>query len=257
MNQLQSWRYVNRKAVKEVVEHTIDFDERIDDNDSLSAAHWSFEPDDNELSLVDQTVSQNTATTRLESGDDGVFYAVSCLAETNQGLKYERGLVVPVGNIYQEPDSLTRRRAMFMSRQFLRDYPDENELLFGELEYDWSDMKLAAQMAMNDWNQTPPVSNTDLEDFPKEVRNLLYRRIAIELIHMGTHGQARNQYNYSDQGFSVQENDKAPMYMRLAQQMEQKYEKRKKKWKMTQNMRTFWGGQHSDSFYKEPGSGYY
>lgn len=256
MDNLSNWEYLPRKSTREIVEHVVDFSDRLEDDQSISSVSWDSDPSGT-LTLSNQSHTQNTATTQIEDGSDGVFYSVRCLITLGEGLKYERSIIVPVGDIYSEPEKLTKRRTMYMARQFMRDYPDENELLFGDLEYDWEDFEMAIQFALQDWNQTPPSTSANFENFPMDARNLLYRRVAIDLIHMGTHGQARNQYNYSDQGFSVQENDKAPMYMKVAQQMEQKYEKAKKKYKLQKNARQFWGGQYSSEFYDTPGGGYY
>lgn len=152
-----------------------------------------------------------------------------------------------------EPDSFeTLQTAMewFAKkvRSFMQDETEINELL-GKREFSWDSIYTQVEAALSDWNTTPPVMNTTVQNFPKEARFLIYRKAAIELLRSAANPQARNNLNYSDQGWAVQESDKAPMYLQIAGGMEAMYEERKIKYKAAQNAAQMWGGMWSDAAY--------
>lgn len=241
-----NWEYLPPKRPGERVEHTCDFSERLKEGDEVDYARWESAPNDGHLAFTNTSSTPSTASVYIEGGSDNTFYRVTCRAETQQGLAYEQMLILPIGpDLYKEPETLRIERAAFMTRQFLRDYPEENELDFGELEHSWADVKRAVRQALQDWNAKQPPSQDTLETLPEEARGLLYKRSAVELLRSAAQGQARNRYNYSDQGFQVSENDKAGLYMQLAQQINREYEQKAQKLKAALNAQTFWGGSSS------------
>lgn len=126
-------------------------------------------------------------------------------------------------------------------RLFMVDEKEVNQLL-QEREFSWPSVYRAVEDALADWNSTPPFTGASLEGFPVGVRPLLYMRAAVWLLRSVTNLQARNQLSYSDQGWSVQEFDKAPVYMQIAQSLDAVYEEKKLKYKTVQNADAGWGG---------------
>jgi len=130
-------------------------------------------------------------------------------------------------------------------RAFMADEQAVNELL-GKREFSWDSIFRAVEAALYDWCSTPPVGEVKLVVFPRMARHLLYVKSAAWLLRNAANPQARNQLSYSDQGWSVQESDKAPMYMQLALTLEQQYEDKKIRFKAAQNAERMWGGVHSE-----------
>lgn len=242
-----NWSFVPRKQPGETVEHTVDFSDRVGKTSSITDAEWSSDPDSLSITGVSHTDTHTSAL--IGSGDDGTFYEITAEVDVDTGETFQRSVVVPVGNIYQEPDELSQRRATFMIRQFLRDRPDDNELDFGELQSGWDDLRRAVTEALSDWNTTTPPTDYDLDQFPVKARRLLYQRGAVEVLRSAAQSEGRNQYQYSDQGFSAQEHSHGPMFMQFAQSLNKEYERKKKKLKLSTNAQSMWGGTSIDSAY--------
>jgi hypothetical protein len=246
---LSNWSFVGRKSPGEKVQHVIRFEDRLEENQVITGATWSAEPDG--LTVTGVTSDDEFTSAMIEGGDGGTFYKVTASVDVDTGEVWERHLVVPVGDIYKEPEKLTTRRAMFMVRQFLRDRPDDNELDFGELQSSWDDLRRSVQSALSDWNTTTPPTDYDLKQFPTKARRLLYQKAAVETLRSAAQSEGRNQYQYSDQGFSAQEHSHGPMFMQFAQSLNKEYERKKKKLKLSINAQSFWGGSSVDSAYSD------
>jgi hypothetical protein len=227
--------------VAEKIRHTIDFKDRLEANDSIVDASWRGSPG-GELTFEKVSSAEAQTNAIIGEGQGGTFYRVVAQVETDDGLVLERGAVLPVGNVYQEPEDLTLQRVAYMARQFLRDRPESNELDFGDLEHSEDDLRRAVNDALADWNATSPHTSHELETFPTRARRLLYMRVAIEALRSAAQSESRNQYQYSDQGFSVQEHSRGQMYVQLARQLNQEYERKKKKYKTSANAQSYWGG---------------
>ena len=126
-------------------------------------------------------------------------------------------------------------------RAFMRDEQNLNQLL-RDREFSWESIYLGVEDALADWNSTPPLTGTTIQGFPVAVRPLLYTRAAVWLLKSASNQQARNQLSYSDQGWSVQEFDKAPIYIQIATQLEASYEDKKVTYKVVVNAEQGWGG---------------
>lgn len=157
-------------------------------------------------------------------------------------------------NIAEPPSFETANDAMQhyakKVRAFMRDESDLNQLL-RDREFSWESIYLGIEDALADWNSTPPLTGTTLKGFPVVVRPLLYMRAAVWLLKSASNQQARNQLSYSDQGWSVQEFDKAPAYGQIAAQLEATYEEKKLKYKVVVNAEQGWGGSHMGEGYSE------
>lgn len=242
-----NWEFIGRKTQAEKIRHTVEFEDRVPGGEQIEGATWKCEPED--LSVDDVVIDRAQTDALLGAGRDGRFYLIRVQAEISNGEVYEQNNVLPVGNIYRESDKLNERRAIFMVRQFLRDRPDDNELNFGELQSSFDDMRRAVRSALSDWNSTQPHTDHDLDQFPVDARRLLYQKTAVEVLRSAAQSEGRNQYSYSDQGFSAEENSHAPMFMQFAQQLNAEYEKKKQKYKTAANAQSYWGGTSIDERY--------
>ena len=137
-------------------------------------------------------------------------------------------------------------------RAFMQDETEVNKLM-GEREFSWESIYRAVEAAVSDWNLTPPIGSVKLDAIKVVIRPLFYMKAAAWLLRVAANPQARNQLSYSDQGWTVQEYDKAPMYLQMAGNLEGIYEEKKVKYKAAMNAESMWGGLHSD--YIKTGSG--
>lgn len=159
---------------------------------------------------------------------------------------------------HPEPDRLESDQAAAEHfakkiRQFLQDEADKNHLLLGEREFSWEDIYRGIDDALGDFNITQPSSNYTARTLPKLLRNLIYMRAAVYCFRSAANVQARNNTQFSDQGFTVSESDKAPMYLQLAGNILQDYEQKKLEYKVQVNIDSFWGGIGSDAAYWSEG----
>jgi hypothetical protein len=164
----------------------------------------------------------------------------------------------PLPDYVPEPDSFEDENAAmkYMApkvRQFLRDEADKNHLLLGQEEFTWEDIYRGVEDALQDYNVTQPSTSHKLNDAPKAIRALIYYRAAAFCLKSAANQQARNNQQYSDQGFSLAESDKAPMYLQMASQLEQYYEEKKAKYKAEVNAANTWGGIYSESVFTPTG----
>lgn len=134
-------------------------------------------------------------------------------------------------------------------RRYLRDQGAKNNLLLGEREHTWEDIYDAVEDTLADLNVTTPNTSYTLVSIPKVARGLLYVGAAAYCLRSAANLQARNQNQFSDQGWSASESDKAPLYMQIAQALEADYEDKKVKWKASVNIQAAWGGVWSDELY--------
>lgn len=139
-----NWAHAPRKSVGEKVRHEIDFEDRVEAADQITDASWQADPS-GDLSFESTEINGDSVRAIVGGGESATFYRVEATVDTSDGLVLKRGYTLPVGNIYQEPEELGMRRAVFMARQFLRDRPDDNELNFGELQSSFDDMRRAVR----------------------------------------------------------------------------------------------------------------
>jgi hypothetical protein len=246
--EFSNWAHAPRKDPEEKVRHEVTFSDRLADTDRISSASWAGDPS-GDLSFGSVSAAGGSTEAIVGAGESGTFYRVTATIETSDGLVLKRGYTLPVGDIYAEPEDLSMRRAAFMARQFLRDRPADNELNFGELQSSFDDMRRAVRSALSDWNSTQPHTSHDLDQFPVEARRLLYQKTAVETLRSAAQSEGRNQYSYSDQGFSAEENSHAPAFMQFAQRLNAEYEKKKQKYKAASNAQRYWGGMSIDERY--------
>lgn len=125
-------------------------------------------------------------------------------------------------------------------RAFMRDQAAINALVDGEETID-DLLELFVDMAVDDWNTTPPlIGSITVQTHP--AKNLLILYSAALALWSASILQARNNLQYSDGGISVQTSDKAPIYQQIASQIMQQYEAKKMRLKKSQNAEMAYGG---------------
>ena len=143
----------------------------------------------------------------------------------------------------------TMKKAAERTRSFLRDTSAENFLDEGESQHSWERIYEALEDAISDWNMTPPVSAASVDSegtiqIDPRANPLLVRRATATLLMSEANKQTRNQITFSDQGFSVSENDKGGAFTQMASQMIQEYNLDKTRLKALLNAADTWGGFH-------------
>jgi len=123
-------------------------------------------------------------------------------------------------------------------RDFLRDYPELNELL-DRFENTDETIKHACEYILNDFNQQPPITNYTLDNFPS-IPHLVQGVCAIVLQSAMVH-YARNRVNISDGGISLLYKDKAGEYASIVGGFLEQYTRWKMMFKKGMNLEQFYG----------------
>lgn len=140
--------------------------------------------------------------------------------------------------------SYTRAEYTGMLRKFLRDIDELNKLL-GRKESSDKQLELALDMALDDWNMTPPILNAfTYDDFPAP--NLLIRGAAIQVLTSAGILASRNKLSYNDGGVAVQSSDQAAEYTGWLQMIVNDYERKKQAIKVQYNLESCWGRVYSE-----------
>jgi hypothetical protein len=93
-----------------------------------------------------------------------------------------------------------------------------------------------------------PISDDTMKTIDRRAYRLIQIRAAVYLLRSAAQQQSRNNIQYSDQGFSVSESDKARDYQALAAELNQEFEMKAKNLKVSLNQESFWGGQHGEFY---------
>lgn len=133
---------------------------------------------------------------------------------------------------------LTPEIAIELIRRFLRDQPKLNALIKKQ-ETDDDEIKLAINMAISDWNSTPPIlSPVGLADFP--VFDWLIVASSMFILQSAGVLQYRNELPFNDSGITVNPWSKGPAYTSLAGMWANMVENKKREFKIAINYaRTF------------------
>ena len=125
-------------------------------------------------------------------------------------------------------------------RSFLRDHPEVNALLDGEETGD-ALLELYVDMAVDDWNTTPPLFGAiNVQNHPG--RSLMIFYVCGLCLWSAAILQARNDLQYSDGGISVATSNKSQIYQQLSAQLMAVYEQKKLRMKKSQNTEMAYGG---------------
>ena len=135
--------------------------------------------------------------------------------------------------------SFTPQSLIEIIRRFLRDTPKLNELK-GKIESDDDDIKLAINMAISDWNNTPPlIAPVGLDNFP--CPNWLIMASAMFILESAGVLQYRNELAYSDSGVTVNPWSKGPAYFNTAGMWSKMVENQKRDFKYSLNVSQTFG----------------
>lgn len=140
----------------------------------------------------------------------------------------------------------TRRmeKAKRYLRLFLRDTPELNRLIRKQ-ESDDEMLEFAIEMAISDWNSTPPhIGATTIMNFPGLF--MLLHGAAIQILVSQGILQARNELNYSAGGSNFVRSNKTGYYMQWLVNLDNKYQQNKRNMKISSNLRRGWGGVNSE-----------
>jgi len=140
--------------------------------------------------------------------------------------------------------SYTQAQYVGMLRRFLRDIDELNKLL-GRKESTDNQLQMALDMALDDWNMTPPIfTAVGYSNHP--CPNLLLRGGAIQVLMSAGILYSRNKLAYNDGGVSVQSSDQAGEYSMWLNMIVNDYERKKQSIKVQLNLESCWGGDYSE-----------
>lgn len=140
--------------------------------------------------------------------------------------------------------SFTQAQYLGMLRKFLRDIDELNKLLDRKESSD-NQLQLALDMALDDWNMTPPIFYpATYESVPSP--NLLIRGAVIQVLTSAGILYSRNKLDYSDGGITVRVSDQAQEYMAWLNMIVNDYERKKLEIKKFINIAMCWGSVYSE-----------
>ena len=128
-------------------------------------------------------------------------------------------------------------------REFVLDKIGKNYLIDGE-ELSNTQISIAMDMTVSDWNSTPPTDAVNVSNFPYKhilLAGTLYR------CFLGlTALVSRNTFGFSDGGISIPLEERAQLYQMMATMYQTEYQTTMTKVKINQNMEQGWGSLGSD-----------
>ena len=132
-------------------------------------------------------------------------------------------------------------------RLFLMDRKELNSLIKGVR---WSDPEIdaAINMCVDYWNSTPPFINTqNAATFP--FRWLLLTGVAGWLLRSAAINEASNQLDYSADGITVQDKNKAEIFLNIGNMYWKEFQEKVVNIKVTQNLAGAYGTTPSELQY--------
>ncbi len=106
-------------------------------------------------------------------------------------------------------------------RRFLQDYPNKNKLI-DSVEFSDEDINQAMTMVTSRYNAMTPQTSMASKDWPEHLQYPLLQALAGYLLKSSAFLQLRNQLTYQDGDIApVGVDDKFPLYLQFAQQLEQ------------------------------------
>lgn len=137
-----------------------------------------------------------------------------------------------------------REGAIATARAFIRDNPNTNALLDGQ-ETDDTLIGLCLDLAMDDWNSSPPlIGNYALESHPSQ--SLILICTVLWILKSAGIMQSRNQLDYASGGITIATSNKTPLYQSWINLLMQEYEAKKANFKKAVNAEMAYGGISSE-----------
>jgi len=138
----------------------------------------------------------------------------------------------------------TREEAVAQTRAFIRDNPNTNALLNG-YETDDTLIGFCIELALDDWNTTPPlIGNFQLETHP--AKSLVLLASVLWILKSAGLMQSRNQLDYASGGITIATSNKTPLYQSWINLLMQEYEAKKLNMKKAMNAEEAYGGISSE-----------
>lgn len=237
------WTWLDIQQPGEFLDHTVEVDTRGEAIESIVVT-----PSSNKLTTSNDSFSGNNVTFWAEDGTPGEIYEISILATTISGRKFKHTAVLPVGGMLSEPAVLDHLQICYRVRRFMRDTAAKNTLNMGQEDFGPEEYGMAVSNALALWNGTPPISSVTVETLTLLERRVIYMDAAAYLFLMAVNSQARNQIDYQDQGFSVQENNKAGLYANISASLSNMADLERRRIKTGTNMESMWSGTHHDTY---------
>jgi hypothetical protein len=128
-------------------------------------------------------------------------------------------------------------------REYASDYAPNNYLLDGE-EFSDTFITLCMELAVDSYNEIPPLSKVDLTNFPS--KSLLLQGTLWKMFDGKAMLLARNTMAYSDGGLQIPIEERAELYRGIAQGFQQQFTESASKLKVHLNMESGWGSVSSD-----------
>lgn len=139
-----------------------------------------------------------------------------------------------------------RQTARRLLRLFLNDTPELNRLT-RKYESDDPQLDLAIQLAVDDYNMSPPLlGNVQVSNYPSLF--LLMYGSTIQVLRSQGILQSRNELAYSSGGVSVRIFDKTQNYQSWISQFVAEYERKKQNYKIAANIAGALGGGVSSEY---------
>ena len=137
-----------------------------------------------------------------------------------------------------------RTRLARLLRVLLRDRPDLNRLSGA---YDFTDDELDTylELAVHDWNATPPpIPDVTLESHPRE--SILLFGACVLACESDAVREARNPFGFADGGVQASTQNKPATYDAALRRIRAAYEENKRQAKVAMNIGRGWSGVSSD-----------
>ena len=129
--------------------------------------------------------------------------------------------------------------------EYLQDRVENNYLLSGP-EFSPTQVALAIDLALSEWNVIPPLGLDSVDTFPSAGKSILMSGVCWKLFEGAVALLARNTMEYSDGGLTVPVEERAPLYMQLAAMFQASFQSSASKLKIHLNLESGWGEVKSD-----------
>lgn len=128
-------------------------------------------------------------------------------------------------------------------REFVSDYAPNNYLIDGE-EFSDTFITLCRDLAVEAYNEIPPVTHASLSAFPS--KGILLYGTLWKMYEGKAALLARNTMSYSDGGLQIPIEERSELYRSLAAEFQSRFDTSATKLKAFVNMESGWGGVSSD-----------
>jgi hypothetical protein len=130
-------------------------------------------------------------------------------------------------------------------REFIADYVENNHLLDG-VEFSDTRISLAAELAISEYNMTPPIGAVSVNSFLRAGKAILMSGVLWKLFEGQAALLARNTMSYSDGGISLPIEERMQLYQSMAAQFQASFQSSVGRLKQYLNIEDGWGEVRSD-----------